>query len=175
MTGLDCLREELANRGLPKSQIESRGVAMTLDILSNSGDFYTKMQRDEKELSEKVKSLTREQNSLERSIEHYRKIEAGYRDREAQKRLEEVEYIKQFFAAVKTCETAEGRDAMKRAQIFINTVSVDTKYDNTAFIIGLSAILSDGNVGALSELKKINPLPFKGCNWLLVGSGGQNG
>ena len=168
MTGLDCLREELAKRGLPKSQIESRGVAMTLDILATSGELYSKMWRDEADLSEKLKKLISEKECLEREIKAYQREASGYRDSASKKRMEDLEYIKRFFSALETCETEEGRDTMKKAQLFVNTVSVDTKYDNTAFIIGLSSILSNGKVGALSELKKINKSLFDNLNWPVV-------
>lgn len=168
MTGLDCLREELKNRGLPKTQIESRGVAMTLDILANSGDHYTKMWQDETELTEKVKALKSEKSGLEREVASYERKASGYRSREASERLEYMKYIKTFFTALEECETEEGRDALKKAQMFVNTVSVDTKYDNTAFIIGLSAILSNGKVGALSELKKINKSLMNGFEHVVV-------
>ena len=46
---------------------------------------------------------------------------------------------------------------MRRAQMFVNSVDVETKYDNTAFIVALGAILSDGKIGAIEELRKINP------------------
>jgi hypothetical protein len=44
--------------------------------------------------------------------------------------------------------------------MFVNSVNIDSKYDNTAFIVGLAAILSNGECGAISELKKINPKLF---------------
>ena len=50
---------------------------------------------------------------------------------------------------------------MRAAQVFVNAVSVDTKYDNTAFIIGLAAILSKNGIGAMDELKKINSKVFR--------------
>lgn len=49
---------------------------------------------------------------------------------------------------------------MRRVQVFKNEVKIDTKYDNTAYIIALGAILSDGAIGAIDELKKINAKPF---------------
>jgi hypothetical protein len=50
--------------------------------------------------------------------------------------------------------------------MFVNTVSVETKYDNTAFIIGLAAILSNGRINPISELKKINKkLPDVDTDW----------
>ena len=53
-------------------------------------------------------------------------------------------------------DNEEGRDTMRIAQMFVNMVDVDTKYDNTAYIIGLAAILSRGGISAIDELKKIN-------------------
>ena len=62
-----------------------------------------------------------------------------------------------FFQAVEECETLEGKDTLKKAQMFVNTVNLNTKYDNTAFIIGLASILAQGNVAPIEELRKINP------------------
>ena len=77
------------------------------------------------------------------------------------------DYVENFFTALETCETDKGRDALRAAQMFVNSVTIDSKYDNTAFIIGLASILSQGNVGPIEELKKINnkiPSPVKWCN-----------
>ena len=42
--------------------------------------------------------------------------------------------------------------------MFINSTDVNTKYDNTAYIIGLASILSgDTNSSPIAQLKKINP------------------
>lgn len=40
--------------------------------------------------------------------------------------------------------------------MYINTVNINTKYDNTAFIVGLSAILTQTSFEPIKELKKIN-------------------
>ena len=40
--------------------------------------------------------------------------------------------------------------------MFIDSVDVATKYDNTAYIIGLASILSNGSMDAIAELRKIN-------------------
>ena len=73
---------------------------------------------------------------------------------------ETEEYIKKFLDSIEKCETAEARDTMKTAQMFVNSVDVDTKYDNTAFIIGLASILSNGQINGIDELKKINKNMF---------------
>jgi predicted RNase H-like nuclease (RuvC/YqgF family) len=78
-------------------------------------------------------------------------------------------YIDEFVNALSNCETDEGRDALRRAQMFVNSVDVDTKYDNTAFIIALGAILSGGKIGAIEALHKINhkiPAPDLNDMWI---------
>ena len=45
---------------------------------------------------------------------------------------------------------------MKRAQLFMNTVTVKSNENNTAFINGLARILSEGSFIALPMLKAIN-------------------
>ena len=58
---------------------------------------------------------------------------------------------------------------MRIARMFVNMVDVDTKYDNTAYIIGLAAILSRGGINAIGELKKINKkLPDVGGSTITI-------
>ena len=70
--------------------------------------------------------------------------------------------LRELLAKLDECETAESRDLMKRAQLFIDSVNVETKYDNTAYIAALGAILSaPGSFDCIGELKKINrKVPF---------------
>lgn len=153
MTGFDALREELKNRGCNSAQCESKVVGVVLDIVSNNKDLYSKLQEEEQTETKRLREIENEikftRNKL-RSIQF--QCDKLMRDKEWM-----VDYIQRFNEALAECETPEGRDAMKRAQVFVNSVSVDTKYDNTAFIIGLSAILSEGKIGSIQELKKINP------------------
>lgn len=167
MTGLECLREELERRGATKNQINSVVVGMVLDIVSESGNIYQRTAEAENKLRhiEKVYDGTKlELESLNRRLDK-KNDEIVAQIKEAQKILDEkndeyLEYIEAFQNALNECETSEGRDAMRIAQVFVNSVDVDTKYDNTAFIIGLSAILTSGRIGAIEELKKVNPKLF---------------
>lgn len=160
MTGLDCLREEMERRGCTKSQIESKTAAIVLDILTKDRAKYAKQVDAENEESKALSKLRSDISASERTLAWNRMavsdLEIRYKDivRQADKAQE---YIDKFLEALKDCETAEGRDAMRRAQVFVNSVSVDSKYDNTAFIIALGAILSGGEYGPIEELKKINP------------------
>lgn len=154
------MREEMERRGFTKSQIESKTAAAVLDILTKSGNKFSSIVEAEAEESKLLSNLRYEQSSLERSIAKYRAtiLSLKYELDDIIRRGDEAqEYIGKFYNALRECETAEGRDAMRRAQVFINSVSVDSKYDNTAYIIALGSILSDGTYGPIEELKKINP------------------
>lgn len=160
MNGLDCLREEMASRGLTRVQIESKTVAVVLDILSKSGDKYQKMWETEQE-------LTKRASAAQQTIRYLddKEYDLDRKENELREVFEtERKYIDDFNKSLEECETQEGRDRMRIAQMFVNSVDIDTKYDNTAFIIGLSAILSGGQINAIKELKKINsklPSPFE--------------
>ena len=160
MTGLELLREELKKRGFNDHNVNGKLVAAVLDILSNTDHVYSDMVKAEQELDavrRRVKRMTLEYLRREHELE---KAEQDFK----QARWEMVQYIEKFNSALSECETAEGRDAMRRAQMFVNSVSVGSKYDNTAFIIGLASILTNGSIGAIDELKKVNPKLFGGEN-----------
>lgn len=157
MTGLELLKAEMKKKGCTASQINSQVVSIVLDILSKSDGEFLRLNGLEKEIKDKAATL----RSLEWRIDNKRREQ-----REMEQRMNEQmdslrEYAEQFNDGLKRCESPEGRDRLKRAQIFVNTVEVGTKYDNTAFIIGLSAILAEGPLDGPEELKKINPRLFE--------------
>ena len=159
MSYLDLFREELKRRGLSDAQANSKAVAVALDVLSQSGDMYTSLQKSENATSKRLGELSRAAQAVRSDIEYYEKrkrillneIEALNKTK-----AEVDDYARAFNKSLLECETAEGRDAIRRVQLFINNANVDTKYDNTAYIIALGAILSNGKIGAISELRKIN-------------------
>lgn len=68
-----------------------------------------------------------------------------------------AEYIEKFNKSLDECETKEGRDALRLAQVFVNSVNTNTDQNNTAFINGLACILSRGECGSLfNGFKKLN-------------------
>ena len=159
MTGLDCLREEMKNRGMRQSQIESQVVPVILDIIAESENKYAEMWREEVAETTKLKELRSEIRSAEHRLDYLNRLvgKMEQEEEEAEKHREHCEdYIDEFHKALEACETADGRDIMRVAQMYVNSVSVDTKYDNTAYIIGLAAILSGGKINAIEELQKIN-------------------
>lgn len=148
-SGLELLREELKSRGLSYAQIHSKAVAVTLDVLANDGtDKYLQVYELEKTL-ERLQEEIRKEKMKTQDMQNYRETVMD-------EIAERAKYIDDFTDKLKQCETAEGRDRMRIAQTFINSVDVDTKYDNTAYIVGLSAILAGAQFDPVGTLKKIN-------------------
>ena len=159
MTGLDCLRKEMERRGLSKAQIESKVAAVVLDIVANSGYEHEEVWRKEYGESQRLNEICNERRNAERQVAQLQfDIKRLNRELKAvQERRDHCEdYIDEFNKSLQECETADGRDAMRIAQMFTNSVSIDTKYDNTAYIIGLAGILSGKKINPTHELKKIN-------------------
>lgn len=157
MTGLECLREEMAKRGCSKAQINSSTAAIVLDILSNAGNT-NKYAWDAEQYAARIRAEA--ERDLRNAKAEAKELE-NIRHRVEKDLNDALEYIAEFNENLKKLETPEQRDAMRTAQAYVNLVNINTKYDNTAFIIGLAAILSRGNVGAIENLRRINP---KLCN-----------
>lgn len=171
MTGLDCLREEMEKRGLSKVQIESKTAAVVLDIVANAGNKYEEIQKQETDATKRLKEIEDSIREHEKDIEYYKRLLSKWESeiekaRECRKHCED--YIDEFNKSISECETPEGRDAMRIAQMYVNSVNVDTKYDNTAYIIGLASILSKGNINAIGELQKINKKLPKIEDWVEI-------
>lgn len=163
MTGLELLKAEMIRRGCTKQQTESKVVPVVLDIVSQSGNTYHATETVRDNLKALQSSLSFNRIALERAREELNQTRneinalKGERD-EAIRAVEgeAVEYIEKFYKALEDMETPEGRDRLKAAQVFINSVNVETKYDNTAFIVALGSLLSGVQYSPLDELKKIN-------------------
>ncbi len=151
MTTLEYVKRKLMDRGLTRQQCEAKLVPVVLDIIMECGDNVQEFQTKEK--------LERLKEDCVEAQKYLEKLRNLYRE-EIQKQQEwrdDIEsYVNNLLSQIEKCETAEGRDRMKLAQMFVNSVNVDTKYDNTAFIIGLAGILSKGEVAPVDELRKIN-------------------
>lgn len=158
MTGLELLEKKLVEDGYCKLVTEhSRKVIQgCVAILANADmSVYTDIRQAMDRLNEiysKIRSKEKEARRLEISVA------ALQSDRESlvNKINNDVAYINTLQEALEQCETSEGRDRLRIAQMFINSVNIDTKYDNTAYIVGLSAILAGQTVAAIPTLKKLN-------------------
>lgn len=169
MTGLDRLKEAIILSGNNRQMANSKAVAVCWEILTHDNEKYatTQYEYEERirELQEKYNHLNDEfqrlkiaRNNLDIELLKTREEIESIKENEWQR---EVEYVERFNASLLECETPEGRDATRKCQMFINSIDVDSKYDNTAKIISLGAILSNGSIAPVDELRKINPKLFK--------------
>lgn len=156
MNGLECLREEMKKRGCNKAQIESNTAAIVLDIVANTGHDYTNAHELEKKLETREACLRGRERNVARREEEIAEKEKNISNYLDEKIKGTIDYIQSFMDALEKCETPEGRDAMKRAQLFINTVNIETSQNNTAFIDGLSRILSFGAFDGPQKLEKVD-------------------
>ena len=164
MTGIECLKAELLKRGFNKAQADSKVVIGVLEILTESNGKYSDMDQ----LLKDIDILETKKANLQSNIYdimntcytlrlEFDEIISKVKKYANSRYKETTDYIDTFFKALSECETPEARDSLKVAQTYINAVSIDTKYDNTAFIIGLASILSQYHTGAIEQLRKINP------------------
>ena len=168
-SGLECLREEMKKRGCNDTQVRTKGVAVALDILATANEngemhIYQDIQEAERQLDDVKRETFNALSELDRV-----KRDIRLKRDSAIKEVEQLNadktaldnYIEDFKKGLLECETAEGMDRLRAAQMYINTVTVKTCYDNTAFITCLGAILAGQSIGIVKELTKINPELFK--------------
>lgn len=160
--GIDCLKEELAKMGFSKSQIESKVVPAVLAIVAQDKDLYCNIEAEREELhrlADAIDNLKAVWHSLDDQCEVLKKkrdaLQTEYDEAFNAAYVQAKHYIQSFNESLQQCETPEGRDAMKRAQVFVNSVSIDTPANNTAFIAGLATILTDGAFSYVDKLQKV--------------------
>lgn len=168
-SGLECLREEMKKRGCNDTQVRTKGVAVALDILASANangemHIYQDIQAAETQLSNVEREISfalAKLGTIERDLVLKRSSAIDEIKQLNVAKAELNNYIEDFKKSLLECETAEGRDRLKAAQMYINTVTVKTGYDNTAFITCLGAILAGQSIGAVKEIKKLNPKLFE--------------
>ncbi len=161
MTSKELLVQEFMKNGYTSESsarqgVNSKAAETLLGIIANNPDKY--FQADD--LEKDIVRLTKERDNLKRSVDYLRRDIDVLKSTLAQMREEEASFVErtdEYINGLLNAETAEGRDAMRKAQLFVNSVDIDTKYDNTAFIIALGEILAQSPAGgAIDKLKKIN-------------------
>lgn len=151
MTLLEQIRYEMANRGATPQQMNAKWIPMVVEIVTQNKGY-----EDEAKLEADLKFLRHEIEHLETIKRNWREKVDHDRDELEKMKVGIENYIKEWSQAFSECETEEGRDRLRTAQVFANSVQISTKYDNTAYIVGLSAILSGGVIAPIEEIKKIN-------------------
>lgn len=144
MTGLEAVKQEMIKRGCTKAQTESKLIAVVLDIVAETGTAYT----DLREAEQRVKDIEKEAAATRRGWEKYMEAERKFRE-------DVEEYIEDFKASLKLCETDKARDALRVAQVFTDSVKINSPYDNTAYINGLAMLLCGQGIPAPMALRKV--------------------
>ena len=167
MSGIELLRERLTELGLNKAATHNKAVELTVAVIANGDDVDAtiafKELLDQYRISSDVLKCKQaalndklsELSIYERSLsEKEKEISKSSRILEEQ-RIQLTQMIDDFKDCLCECETAEGRDAARKAAFFIANTNVNTAYDNTAFINGLAALLSDTQSNLPDNIKKV--------------------
>lgn len=164
MTGRELLEHQLKVKY--KYSTIPKTLDKVLEIIADNMNVLDVWRQEQhiEYLKERTKELEKENSRLYEKIGtkkfKYEQLEEAYRylQEEIEKQVHEAEeYIRKLNDALLNCDTDTGKDALRAAQMYANTVEVNTVYDNTAFIVGLAAILSGNHINAVDEIKKINP------------------
>lgn len=154
---LDRIREALRKKGLYGQQLYTKTLPVLLDVIAEKSlDCNGSPFLDIYEAERKLKDLNTQIERKTEALEELKQTEANVRKAILLAREQDYEYIESFYKSLESCETPEAKDNMRIAQMYVNSVEINTKYDNTAFIIGLASILSGGKMEPIEELKKIN-------------------
>lgn len=145
------LKVKMYERGMLKSQVESKSVLAAYGILSGTETLAEDVAKMQADLMNATAETNRMRTSIERQKERLEKEKKDFL--EEKKNLEE--YIDEFNKSLKECETPEARDAMRTAQFLVNTVEINTDQNNTAFIYGLSMICAGKAFSFENGMKKV--------------------
>lgn len=173
MTGMECFWEEMLKRGCTKAQIGSKAVAIALDIISQKPQMIFSMFQDaeervntlesmEQNLKIRIKRLQLEESKQQGIIRRCQEDAAEYVNKEWKR---EQEYIDSFYAALKSCETPEGRDRLRAAQIYANSVKKETPGERQAYAYMLGALLAGVSGPEAGEFALRNVKPKTGKVW----------
>lgn len=164
---LDKVKEIIIERGFTKQQAESKVVPIVYDIFYGGNYAVTAREKEDtlkkldNEIDAKYELISSLYDKIEQKDDDLEKAREDYYSVFNERYKETLDYMKDVKRELEHCETEEARDRFRLAQMFINSVEIDTKYDNTAFIIGLSSLLSGCQISVVDEMKKINPRVFE--------------
>ncbi len=152
MTNFEEFIQRMRDAGANETQVNSKTALIAYGVLGEMSEDVNRIW----DLKTDITKAEKELDYYRSAFRDYEEEMTGGRKELAEREQKINAYIDHFNQCLEAMETDEGRDRLKAAQIFINTVNIDTKYDNTAFIVGLSALLSGVTINAPEELKKIN-------------------
>lgn len=154
--------QKLMDAGIAKRIAYNKTARTAFAVCSENPDLFkmatleNEIERDEstlKMLRTNIEAAKKELKKIEAQTDGLQKVARKFpgitRASEIYKKNEEL--IDSFNKSLQECETEEGRDTMRKAQLFVNSVDVNTDQNNTVFINGLACILSDGKCGSLFD------------------------
>lgn len=151
MTGREILNQKLKAKGLTDAQIKSKAVETTIAVLAEEtdGTNYSALIQDA------IQEYRVARNNADAEVRRYSAKTEALSNNERANNAREQDLIKsandiknllidleKVYDEILELETAEQRDRARTARLFMDNVNVNTVYDNTAYIKGLSAILS---------------------------------
>jgi chromosome segregation ATPase len=145
------LETKLLQMGLSKAQVNCKATEATFVVCANNPEV-TELYEVEKRIEKAKRELDNIRYDASNEEQRLRSLKSRYQAQEcrAQEIQEETnKYIDEFNDALKNCETAEGRDTLRLAQMFVNSVDIESVQNNTAYINGLACILSGGKCGSM--------------------------
>lgn len=177
---LEKVQDELVKRGFPRSRAKNLQMLPAIIEICTNTDIFTQEVQAKKNLDEIVNRTNMVKNRLHKYLQgenilncwerkEYEKrlaileqrerdfdtaFKDSYRKQEAELEQKQKE-LNDYIDKLTECETAEARDKVRMLKIYKDSVDVDTKYDNTAYIAGVGAILA-GNTTPTNTLKTIN-------------------
>lgn len=165
MSGIEELRKRMKELGASSTQCNSPTVGILLAIFADNehAEDALKCLND---LKEEASRVIREKGSMAMRLE-WKRQELEHRENELAKRVQEVAelraQIEKVAEDILRCETPEGRDRQRLAEIYNRTVlnarpRMDS-YEMQRYITGLSRILagSDADGGQCPPLQKEEP------------------
>ena len=145
MSGYELLISKMKELGATKAQTESKIVEMVVSIMAENfetADSRIGLLRDiEEEYKRKAEECEAAKEEYRQKImEESRKAHNLLKVRDI---FDDVmSDIRDMYNELTEAETPSARDRIRTAKIYESKVTVKTCYDNTAYIKGLSAILS---------------------------------
>lgn len=159
----ELCKEWMLSHKYSDAQANSKAVTGAMDFVAykfaNGENWYTQFEKDRKTFAELKGYIQYFQGEKERLHGEISDLEQRRHSLVDARINEIIGYIEEFNKAIQECETPEARDRLKMLQMFVNTVEVDTKYDNTAFINGIASILS-GVSASVDKLQKVTADEF---------------
>ena len=163
MTGREILNQKLKAKGLTDAQIKSKAVETTIAVLAEEtdGTNYSALIQDA------IQEYRVARNNADAEARRYSAKTEALSNNERANSAREQDLIKsangiknllidleKVYDEILELETAEQRDRTRTARLFMDNVNVNTVYDNTAYIKGLSAILSGKEIAPDEQSEK---------------------